>query len=171
MKHNIFCTPVWIKQINPNNIIFKDEKKFKKKWSSEVLTTFDHQNFLTNDSEYFLLDFLYNTIKETIKDKFSILYYEVWENNYIESYQDHHIHPGSHFSFIIYKDLEESTTVFVHPIQSLIQSFYTFPIFVTEFEPKVSKNNIIIFPSYLQHYVKKTKKGVTIAGNFNIKML
>ena len=42
-------------------------------------------------------------------------------------------------------------------------------IFQMSFEPKLKKGSIIIFPSYLEHYVRKnTKSGSTISGNIKI---
>jgi hypothetical protein len=44
--------------------------------------------------------------------------------------------------------------------------------FKTQFSPKLRENQIIIFPSFLEHMVKKTtEEGSTIAGNISINKI
>ena len=38
------------------------------------------------------------------------------------------------------------------------------------FEPECRENQIVIFPSHLEHYVKKHDNSVTISGNLEINL-
>jgi hypothetical protein len=96
------------------------------------------------------------------------------ELKYINNdFQEKHIHTNSDFSFVIYKEVEESKTLFFSPNNYLINSFYENKYlnkyFNTTFIPKLKKDQIIIFPSYLEHMVKKCSNSITIAGNINIE--
>jgi hypothetical protein len=37
-----------------------------------------------------------------------------------------------------------------------------------DFQPQCRENQIIVFPAFLEHYVKKTSNAETIAGNMTI---
>ena len=88
-------------------------------------------------------------------------------------FQENHIHVCSDFSFIIFKNIEESRTVFIAPNKYLIESFYNKKFlesyFKKEFYLKLRKDQIVIFPSFLEHLVQKTKKSTTVSGNLLLK--
>lgn len=173
MKLNIFSIPVFISYIDVTKInIFSD--KFNEKWESETLTSFGNKNNLSEESFNYLLHIIAENLKDFFIDTcFKIELINIWQNIYNEhDFQENHIHINSHFSFVIYKEVEESKTLFFSPNHYLIECFYAKNFlknfFKTTFDPKLTKNQIIIFPSFLEHMVKKNNKSITIAGNIRI---
>ena len=174
MKLEIFKTPIYIdnidcKKINLQNI------NFKKTWLSETESSFKFKNTLDEQSNKYVLYKIANLIKNNIKKPFRLILSNIWQNNYKNAdYQEKHIHSQSHFSFVIYKEIDESKTVFFNSSNKLISAFYdkTFlnntNFFELEFQPKCTKNQIVVFPSFLEHMVKKHDNSVTISGNINI---
>ena len=69
--------------------------------------------------------------------------------------------------FVIYVDVEESKTVFLSPSRhnQMNQWGYLGDAFPLDFSPKVSPGNIIIFPSFIEHFVPPGNEGITISGN------
>jgi len=175
MRFNIFSIPIWIGNIDANNIKIK-ETEVKKTFGSEVKTSILSSNNMSIDKNS--LSYLYNTIVR-ILDKENLPSYQltlqnIWENYYEESdFQENHIHARSDLSFIIYKKVNESNTVFVSPSAKMLDIFYSCKSKNTffgppSFKPECRENQIIIFPSFLEHYVKKTSNAITIAGNLNL---
>tara|TARA_R100001509_G_scaffold24999_1_gene13073 strand:- start:193 stop:729 length:537 start_codon:yes stop_codon:yes gene_type:complete len=174
MRIDIFKLPIYIdnidcKKINLTNV------DFKKTWLSKTESSYNFKNYLSEESAKYLLTKIANLISGNIKKSFRLNLINIWQNNYKSfDYQEKHIHTQSYFSFIIYKDIDESKTVFFNPANNLLQAFYN-PSFLEnsnffnlEFEPKCAKNQIIVFPSFLEHMVKKHDNSVTISGNINI---
>ena len=94
---------------------------------------------------------------------------KIWINKYEKNdYQGAHIH-GSDFSFIIYYK-GDSNTVFNSPSKNILQCFDGL-IFDVSCEPDLKQGNIIVFPSYLEHWVKPNSNNITIAGNIKITKL
>ena len=173
MKINLLQVPIFIGNIDSSKIILKNHDT-EKTWLSKTISSHNFKNKIREDSLEYLLKKIWNLIQSEFKTDFKIALHSIWENFYKEGdYQDTHIHPGSHFSFIIYKDVEESKTVFFNPHSDLIESFYV--DFVEKmylgdvsFKPQCRKNQIIVFPSFLHHLVQKHSNSVTIAGNIRI---
>ena len=91
----------------------------------------------------------------------------IWVNKYSKNnYQGSHVHP-SDFSFIIYYKTDKSYTVFNSPVKNLTESFNN-KFFIKHYEPKLKQGDIIIFPSYLEHWVRPNSNNVTVAGNIKI---
>ena len=44
-------------------------------------------------------------------------------------------------------------------------------IFFKDYEPNLKQGDIIVFPSYLEHWVKPNSNNITIAGNIKIVKL
>ena len=61
----------------------------------------------------------------------------------------------------------------VHPIlRDGINEYEELTTFKEEYSPEISEGSIIIFPSYLEHYVRQSISNqlrITVAFNFNIK--
>jgi hypothetical protein len=92
---------------------------------------------------------------------------DIWINKYKNNnYQGTHVHP-SDFSFIIYYKVNKSHTVFNSPIKTLLETFDS-KIFNKHYEPNCKQGDIIVFPSYLEHWVRPNSNNVTIAGNIKI---
>ena len=41
-------------------------------------------------------------------------------------------------------------------------------IFFKDYEPNLKQGDIIVFPSYLEHWVKPNSNNITVAGNIKI---
>ena len=92
---------------------------------------------------------------------------DIWVNKYNnKDYQESHVHP-SDFSFIIYYKTDKSHTVFNSPVKSLLESIDS-KIFDMDYQTKLKQGDIIMFPSYLEHWVRPNSNNITIAGNIKI---
>jgi hypothetical protein len=176
MKIDLFSTSIWIGNIDSSKVkLIKQE--VKPTFGSEVNTTYNDGigSNIDEESVNYLYEVIVSLINETITNPYSLQLTNIWENEYREGdFQEKHIHPSSHLSFVIYKKVKESNTVFVNPVDKIIQAFYDpckrkrnlfGPI---EYSPECRENQIIVFPSYLEHYVKKTSNAITVSGNLNL---
>jgi uncharacterized protein (TIGR02466 family) len=114
-----------------------------------------------------------------------------WYNSYAQNqFQEFHGHLPNDFSavhYIVFDEKEHQATTFINPNPTLSQALqvYRAPLltkclpgapehscYQTSFTPQdVRQGDLIIFPSYLNHYVKpnmSTKKRVTISFNLQI---
>ena len=174
MKINLFESHIYIDNIDCSKINLKNEN-FKKTWDSETYSSNLFQNKLDENSQSYLINKIGNLLESQILKDFKISITGIWQNDYIkDDFQEKHMHPDSHFSFIIYKKIEESKTVFYHPVQDLIACMYPTEFlqktnfFNAKFETKCRENQIVLFPSYLKHMVKKNSNSTTISGNILI---
>ena len=160
MKLNIFSIPLYIANIDINKINLVNEK-FEETWLSETSSSHNFKNTLDNNSINYLLQKIGSLLSEDIKGKFKINLTSIWQNNYKENdFQERHTHAGSHFSFIIFKKIDESRTVFLNPIEDLITSYYNgsnLNIFEQVYTPECRQGQIILFPSFFRTYGKKNK--------------
>ena len=173
MQINLFSIPIFINNIDSSKITLK-YSKLQKTWDSETESSHNTQNYLSEESKNYLLNIIARTIEDFIKIKFKITLSSIWENHYLENdFQENHIHPDSDFSFVIYKKIKESKTVFFSPSQNYIPLFYSNSFlknfFHTKFEPTLRQDQILIFPSFLEHMVKKISDSITISGNIKIE--
>jgi len=74
---------------------------------------------------------------------------------------------SSDFSFIIYYKADKSYTVFNSPVKKLLEISDN-KIFKNDYDPNLKQGDIIVFPSYLEHWVRPNSNNVTIAGNIKI---
>jgi len=173
MKLNLFSTPVFIINIDTNKII-KKNGSFKKTWLSETSSSHAEGDILEVESSNYLLEEIGKVLAKEIKKTLKISLDHIWENRYeVGDFQERHNHPGSHFSFIIYKEIKDSKTIFVNPNEDLILSYFNskLNLFEQNFKPDCRSGQMILFPSYLHHMVAKTDQSVTIAGNIKIEMV
>ena len=175
MKLSVFETPIWIGNIDAKKIHIKQDETKKETWDSKIETTFGKLNDIDKPSLDYMFDVIISLLDESISAPYSINLVNIWENYYKEDdFQEKHIHPGSDLSFIIYKKVEESRTIFYNPASNLMQCFY-------EEEPRKLKllgnqsiklacrqDQIVIFPSHIEHMVRKTSDAITIAGNLKL---
>jgi hypothetical protein len=175
MKLNLFSIPIYIDDIDCSKINIVS-KNFEKTWMSETKSSHNFKNDLDNESLKYLYEKIWDLLKGDFNNNFKIILTNIWENHYIkEDYQEPHCHPQSHFSFIIYKKTNQSKTVFQSPNETTILGYYPKTIFKitnmfsTRFKPSLKSNQIILFPSFLQHFVLKQSDATTIAGNLNIE--
>lgn len=176
MEIKLFSTPIWIGNIDANKINFI-EKEIKQSFLSGVKSSHTDFNKEINKES---INYLYETIinimnAENKLPDCSIQLTHIWSNHYETSdFQENHIHAGSDLSFIIYKKVDESKTIFVNPSSKMLEVYYwdcpkkaAFfgPNF---FKPECRENQIVIFPSYLEHFVRRSNGAVTVAGNLRI---
>jgi hypothetical protein len=172
---DLFSIPIFVGNIDCSKIDLNNIK-FEKTWHSETLSSHNFNNTLDKNSSYYLLNKISQMLSHNIRVPHQIYLKNIWENRYSDDFQEKHIHPHSHFSFVIYKKIKESKTVFFNGVSNLISSFYDeffltkTNFFTTEFNPECTENQIIIFPSFLEHMVKKTNDGITISGNIIIEI-
>lgn len=175
MKLDLFSVPIFIDNIDSSKINIKNEN-FEKTWNSETLSSFNYSNILDEGSANYLLKIIATSLSTNFKEPLKIQLLNIWENRYNHNdFQEKHTHPQCHFSFIIYKEVIEGKTIFFNPAINLIESYYPAPYFFNktnffqlEFLPKCRKDQIVIFPSFLEHMVKKINNSVTISGNLTI---
>lgn len=165
MKTNIFPIPIFKSKIDLKKVKLIN-KGFERTFISNNLTSHNYRNTLDKDSEIYLLSTIAKLLEEQFTKKFSIKLLSIWENVYKkEDYQEPHMHSHSSFSFIIYKDIKKVNTLFMHPCRYLLESFYKFELFYKYYSPECKKGDLILFPSFLEHMVKKHSNSKTIAGN------
>jgi hypothetical protein len=172
MKLDIFSIPIFIDNIDISKINLKFEK-LSNTWLSETKSSYSNTNMLDELSFNYIMDIFFKNLKDFIKKDFKIDLLSIWENKYEKNdFQENHIHPDSDFSFVIYKKCIESQTVFFSPGNYLILSFYKNKLlnnyFERTFSPKLGQGQIILFPSFLEHMVKKSSNYETISGNLKI---
>tara|TARA_R110000824_G_scaffold53973_2_gene148948 strand:+ start:590 stop:1099 length:510 start_codon:yes stop_codon:yes gene_type:complete len=169
MYQSVFSTPLWVKDINPKKINLVS-KKFKKTWLSDTLSSFS-QNKEDNVVDTVGGQYLKNKILECLQD-FNIkdcAITQIWRNIYKNDFQERHMHANSNFSFTIYEKLKKPQTIFYHPAHDLIYATgiekYMWPYLT----PEVKQNQMILFPSYLEHLVKRSQNSMTISGNIKVR--
>ena len=174
MRIDLFSIPIFIGDIDASKVIVKS-KKFVRVPFSNIKTSYpvDCEVTMPNKSSQYLLKCIHALLHECIQQKFTLALTSVWENIYEkEDFQEGHIHPYHHFSFIVYKKIKQSKTAFFAPHKNLLESFYAghylYNIYQSNFIPDCKQNQIIIFPSFLEHMVMKTSNARTISGNLKI---
>lgn len=171
MRLNLFSIPIYIGDIDCDKIKINN-KGFKSNWLSETHSSHSFPNEVDEDSAMYILQIIAKLIAEDFQFKSKLKLCSVWENHYKENdFQEPHIHTNSHLSFIIYKKVKVSKTVFIHPYANMLETFYgEMPVgaFKRIYQPECKSNQIVVFPSCLQHMVKKTSDSITIAGNLLI---
>ena len=167
----LFPTHIAHKNLDLSKLIIQG-KNFDKTFESGVESTLLGETLFTSESmNYFnlqLTDLLSFLLKPYCKN-FVFKMTSIWINNYKDNdYQSSHVHPG-HYSFILYYDVNKSNTVFNSPVKNLLETHENFqPLHYKTFEPNFKKGDIVVFPSYLEHWVKPNSNGLTIAGNIDI---
>ena len=161
----MFPIPCFIEPVDLEKIKFKDEPKFKKSFLSRVKTTLGNDS-LTDESYGYLCSVLYECIGQFSDKPFYIG--QIWRNEYEKKdWQNPHIHSGAQWSFIIYYTVEESKTVFMSPARKEIMNQWGVysEVLPMDFIPKVPPKHIVIFPSWVEHFVVDGNEGITISGN------
>ena len=171
---NLFQIPIFISNVDLDKIKI-DHEGFKKNWCSETLSSFSLKNYIEKDSAVYLLKIIGNELSHIIHEPFNITIHSIWKNKYeTNDYQEKHTHAGSHFSFVIYKNVEKSNTILFNPSLNLIHSYYNnmgIKVFQESFTPQCRSNQMIIFPSFVEHMVAKHSNSETIAGNITIEKI
>jgi hypothetical protein len=170
MKVELFPIPVFFDQVDLTRIKMTDTA-YEPTFFSDVKSNYLHQPQLEPTSYDYLAEIIERNLKETgqyIDPQITA----IWRNVYNETnMQEVHIHADAQWSFIIYETVEHSRTVFLNPAWKMIevQIGYFAPTFPPNWRPKVGPGTMILFPSFLEHYVLAGNTGSTIAGNVNLK--
>jgi hypothetical protein len=170
MKVELFPIPVFFDQVDLTRIKMTDTA-YEPTFFSDVKSNYLHQPQLEPTSYDYLAEVIERNLKETgqyIDPQITA----IWRNVYNETnMQEVHIHADAQWSFIIYETVEHSRTVFLNPAWKMIevQMGYFAPAFPPNWRPKVGPGTMILFPSFLEHYVLAGNTGTTIAGNVNLK--
>jgi hypothetical protein len=170
MQLNIFNIPVFIENIDCNKLKF-NEALFQETWESKTQSTFESGNhFLNKESSDYLLSIIAEMLYPELKKKFTINLQRIWINRYSKNdYQEEHTHKLSHFSFIIYSKVEQSNTVFLSAYREIVEAYDMSELFETKYQFPCRSNQIILFPSFLRHRVKKLNCDYeTISGNITL---
>ena len=139
MRYDIFSTPVFIDTVDLTKIDISDEPT-EPTWLSETPSTFTKEHKIAPETFDYLVEIITKNLQHLVgpNPRFG----PIWRNKYKEhDWQDIHIHPNSAWSFIIYE---------------------TVPL---DFRPELTAGDMIIFPSYLEHFVRPGSIGSTISGN------
>tara|TARA_B100001939_G_scaffold309346_1_gene290616 strand:- start:102 stop:614 length:513 start_codon:yes stop_codon:yes gene_type:complete len=170
MYSNLFSTPFFVEQVDLSKIEL-EEAKLNNSFPSGLKTTFHAKTKFKEESEEYLKKILAKNL-----DKLGVPYTieEIigWKNVYKKNdWQDPHFHSFSQFSFIIYTGVEHSNTVFMNPNRQIIESQCPMlkNYFRNYFKPDLVKGDMVIFPSFIEHYVVSGNVGETVAGNVYIR--
>jgi len=166
---NLFPNLIATKNLDLSNFKIVG-KKFKKTFESKLKTTLEGDTLFDKTSINYLNIQLTETLSYLLKPyckNFVFNVSDIWINRYDKKdYQGSHVHP-SDFSFIIYYKTDKSHTVFNSPVKSLLESVDS-KIFNKDYEPNLKQGDMIVFPSYLEHWVRPNSGNTTIAGNIKI---
>tara|TARA_R100000988_G_C3996084_1_gene165826 strand:- start:72 stop:590 length:519 start_codon:yes stop_codon:yes gene_type:complete len=158
-KHKLQITKQEKEQIF---ILIENTKSFSA--SEEVLTSYTRNNIL----DFPMLKNLKNNIDEILA-KLDLNLGNSWVQSYKKN--NHHIihtHPNSVYSGIIYIKGCDNGTKFLHPYGGMLESISN--RFNHIFDNEFIENLMILFPSFISHYVEKhTSKNERIVISFNTK--
>ena len=173
MQINLFSIPIFVDNIDASKINF-DDLEYKNNFGPTVKSTYGTNSQINKESMDYLIEIIGKNIYDFVKKGFKLEIDSIWQNFYDDiGFQEKHIHTNSDFSFIVYKKTKESTTVFIAPHNYITESFYRGKLleqyFQTIFHTKCRENQIVIFPSFLEHMVKATTNALTVAGNISVK--
>ena len=160
----VFAAPFFIEPIDLDKVNLISEK-YEQSYLSGIETTMGSDKF-TDESYEYVKSLIRDCIGQFLQDDFFLG--QVWRNRYTKTdWQDPHIHSGAQWSFIIYESVDYSRTVFMNPSRKVIMNQWAMygNVIPMDFMPQVPSGNIVIFPSWIEHFVTNGNEGTTIAGN------
>ena len=169
---NLFAINIASKKININKIKI-ESPEYKKSFKSNLLTSLQTETLLSQDSmNYLNINFteLLSYLLKPFCNNFVFNVSNIWINKYLDKdYQESHIHNGD-FAFILYYKCDKSYTVFNSPSKNLIHR-NTSNIFYepVHYEPNFTQGDLVVFPAYLEHWVRPNSGNTTISGALMIK--
>ena len=125
------------------------------------------EDTFTGDSYEYVKGLIKECIGQFLPDDFSIG--QVWRNRYTEGrlarspYSFWRLNGVSSYM----KLLRCSKTVFMNPSRKVIMNQWAMygHVIPMDFMPQITSGNIVIFPSWIEHFVTTGNEGTTIAGN------
>ena len=167
MQYNLFSIPFFTDEVDLERIQIIDEEQ-KPTFRSGLNTSLRCNRKISSDTIVYLSEIIGKHIDTLGVPYGSARIEELWRNTYTKAdFQDPHIHPFSQWSFIIYETVDKSRTVFLNPYRMRVQtqmSMYD-RYFGEDWVPELKQGSIVIFPSFIEHYVLTGGEGSTIAGN------
>ena len=170
--HNIFPSFIGSKSLDLSKLKVLGTA-FKETFESNIKTTMDSDTLFNVESMNYLNIELTTILSYLLKTKCKTFVFKltnIWINQYNDKdFQGPHVHPGD-YSFIIYYKCKKSYTVFNSPAKNIIErTSKPIPnLFQTDHEVNLKQGDIVVFPSYLEHWVKPNSDSITIAGNIKI---
>tara|TARA_E500000318_G_scaffold94895_1_gene94455 strand:- start:1514 stop:2035 length:522 start_codon:yes stop_codon:yes gene_type:complete len=172
MQIDLFKVPIWIGNIETEKINLNYSEPQKTWKYCDTFSSLKLENKIEAESANYLLSTIDKLIKPFFKIYYKLELLNIWVNKYNEKdFQEPHIHVNSSLSFIIYKKVNQSYTVFKNPQKYLIEYSGLGDYLDMFFEPECRENQIVIFPSFLEHFVRKNSNSITLAGNLKIDKL
>jgi len=165
MFNNIFGVPFWIKDIEPEKLGLVS-KNFKRNWFSKTPSSFSEDptnNTMSKEGVEYLKDKLIKCLNDVGVEEIKKI--QIWRNIYKNDFQELHMHVNSQFSFTIYEKISKPQTIFYNPAHDMMYATNVDKYLKTVYEPEVKEKQMVVFPSYLQHMVRKTDEAITISGN------
>ena len=166
MKYNLFHVPFFIDQVDLEKIEIGDAP-YEKSWLSNTNSTIGQKHDISESTFQYLIQVVSRNLGTDLIGQ-NPRFGEIWRNKYEkDDWQDIHIHPRSSWSFVIYESVETGKTVFMSPIFKDVQNQFgnTVPEFPLDFRPECKQGDIVIFPSFVEHFVMPGNTGTTISGN------
>jgi|TARA_B100001996_G_scaffold346_1_gene363 hypothetical protein len=167
MRNDFFSVPFFTDKVDLEKITVIDESQ-QPTFRAGLMTSLRTNKQVSNETIEHLSEVISRNI-DTLGVKYgSAKIDEIWRNTYTnQDFQDPHIHCYSQWSFIIYEDVDVSRTVFLNPYRFRVESQMAMydEYFMMDYRPELHKGDIIIFPSFVEHYVLSGGTGTTIAGN------
>jgi len=169
---NIFPNLIATKTLNLKD--FKIEgSNFKKTFESQIKTTLKGKTQFNKkfiDCLNISLTEMLNVLLKPYCKNYTFNVTHIWINKYgKKDYQGSHVHP-SDFSFILYYKTDKSHTIFNSPSKNLLECLNS-TIFDKHYEPNLKQGDILVFPSYLEHWVEPNSNNLTVSGNIKILKL
>jgi predicted 2-oxoglutarate/Fe(II)-dependent dioxygenase YbiX len=182
MRHDIFPIHYYQTQINEN-------ESLKQKYLSAILhSSFNHsklnQKIFANDSE--LKQMYLHYLNEFMDAQWKGVIDNLWFNCYIDGdYQEPHNHVDSgnfidsNFScihYLAFNQNQHQPVIFCDPSEQLRLSGFELHShhYSGEHAPDIMEGDLLMFPSYLQHYVAPCKKTIDyprVTISFNVRLL
>ena len=168
MKHDFLSVPFFIDKVELDKIQVIDES-LEPTFRSRLKTSLRTNKQISYETISHLSEVISRNI-DTLGVKYGeAKIEEIWRNKYEtpQDFQDPHIHCYSQWSFIVYEDVDVSRTVFLNPYRFRVESQMAMydEYFNMDYRPELHNGDIIIFPSFIEHYVLSGGVGTTIAGN------
>ena len=146
MKLELFSVPIFIGNVDLKRI--KLDAEMGEAFLSKTPSSFYKKNILDPESGKYLISIIAELLKEKYQ-YFTVNLNGVWRNKYLNNdFQEPHI------QYLISATLGPSDAYVLQ-----------------QFKPQVTKGQIIVFPSYVEHMVNKNSDQVTISGNLDFKFI
>tara|TARA_B100001996_G_C18643741_1_gene586614 strand:+ start:1139 stop:1687 length:549 start_codon:yes stop_codon:yes gene_type:complete len=167
MKHDFFTVPMFTDKVDLDKISIVDAD-LQPTFRSGLKTSLRTNKEVSNETIQHLSEVISRNIDSLGVKYGSAKIEEIWRNVYtLQDFQDPHIHCYSQWSFVLYEDVDISRTVFLNPYRHKVESQMAMydGYFNMDWRPELHTGDIIIFPSFIEHYVLSGGTGSTIAGN------